>query len=122
MDNNKALKKMKECTELKGFAPSTQKNYMINIKMFARHFNLSLEELQPEDAQEFLYGLVSKKFSHSYLITVYALLQIFCDVDDFCILYEQHNHKLLYDTDEKIQKCRITKNTRLSLRSSAPST
>jgi hypothetical protein len=43
------------------------------------------------------------------------LLQIFCDVDDFCILYEQHTHKLLYDTDEKIQKCRITKNTRLSL-------
>jgi integrase/recombinase XerD len=75
MDNNKAIKKMKECMELKGFAPSTQKNYIINIKMFARNFKNPLEELQPEDAQEFLYGLVSKKFSHSYLITVYASIK-----------------------------------------------
>jgi integrase/recombinase XerD len=75
MDNNKALEKMKECMELKGFAPSTQKNYIINIKMFARHFKDPLEKLQPEDAQEFLYGLVSKNFSNSYLITVYASIK-----------------------------------------------
>jgi integrase/recombinase XerD len=75
MDNNKAVKKMKECMELKGFAPSTQKNYIINIKMFARYFRKPLEELQPEDAQEFLYSLVSKKFSYSYLVTVCASIK-----------------------------------------------
>ena len=43
------------------------------------------------------------------------LLQIFCDIDDFCILYEQHSHKLLYDSDKETHKHRISKNTRLSL-------
>jgi integrase/recombinase XerD len=75
MDNNKAVKKMKECMELKGLAPSTQKNYIINIKMFARHFKVQLEELKPEDAQEFLYSLVLKNFSRSYLVTVYSSIK-----------------------------------------------
>jgi integrase/recombinase XerD len=75
MDNNKALEKMKEYMSLKGFAPSTQKNYIINIKMFARHFKNPLKKLQPEDAQEFLYGLVSKNCSNAYLITIYASIK-----------------------------------------------
>ncbi|MDQ2087938.1 phage integrase N-terminal SAM-like domain-containing protein [Herbivorax sp. ANBcel31] len=45
MTNNKAFEKMKERMELRGFAISTQKTYLMHLRHFTNHFKLPFSEM-----------------------------------------------------------------------------
>jgi integrase/recombinase XerD len=75
MENNEAMKKMKMYMELRGLAPSTQKNYLIYVRVFSAKCKKELYELTSNDAEEYLYTLIKKKFSGAYLTAVYSAIK-----------------------------------------------
>lgn len=77
MENNKAMKKMKEYMELRGLAPSTQKNYLIYVNAFAKSHKKILKDLTTDEVQKYLYNLVTRKRSPSYLIATYSAIKFF---------------------------------------------
>ena len=77
MENNKAMVKMKEYMELRGLAPTTQKNYLIYVNAFARVHKKLLKDLTTDEVQKYLYSLILKKFSSSYLISIYSAIKFF---------------------------------------------
>jgi site-specific recombinase XerD len=68
---------MKEYMELRGLAPSTNKNYLIYVNAFAKAQKKILKDITTDDVQKYLYSLVLKKFSGSYLISVYSAIKFF---------------------------------------------
>lgn len=77
MENIKAMEKMKEYMELRGLAPSTQKNYLIYVNSFAKVHKKILKDITTDEVQKYLYSLVLKKFSGSYLISIYSAIKFF---------------------------------------------
>ena len=45
--------------QLRGLAPSTQRNYVLHVARFARFYNLSPEQLDLEDIREFHLHLLN---------------------------------------------------------------
>lgn len=48
-----------EDMQLRGLAPETQRNYVLHVARLARYYNLSPEQLDPEDVREFLLHLLN---------------------------------------------------------------
>jgi len=68
---------MKMDLELKGFSTSTQKSYLRNVQQFTNHFGKSPALMGEKEIKEYLYHLVNRKVSESYMKSVYSSLKFF---------------------------------------------
>jgi site-specific recombinase XerD len=76
MNNDDAITKMKKCMELRGLAPSTQENYVMHVKLFAKFFNMSYEDMNLEHVRDYLYDAIkNRKLSGDYTNCIYASIK-----------------------------------------------
>jgi len=76
MTNNTAFEKMKERMELRGFAISTQKTYLMHIRHFTNHFKLPFSEMNYDHVRDFLlHAIKVKKLSSEYINSSYSAIK-----------------------------------------------
>ncbi|TYQ14893.1 UNVERIFIED_CONTAM: site-specific recombinase XerD [Acetivibrio alkalicellulosi] len=76
MTNNKAFEKMKQGMELRGFAISTQKKYLMNLRHFTNHFNLPFSEMNYDHVRDFLHHAIKiKKLSSESINGCYSAIR-----------------------------------------------
>lgn len=76
MTNNSAFEKMKERMELRGFAISTQRTYLMHLRHFANHFKLPFSEMNYDHVRDFLLHVIKvKKLSSEYINSSYSAIR-----------------------------------------------
>ncbi|MFZ5989399.1 MAG: phage integrase N-terminal SAM-like domain-containing protein, partial [Bacillota bacterium] len=74
--NNQAFKKMKQLMELRGFAPSTQKTYMMHLRHFTSHFSLQFSDMNYDHVRDFLQHAINiRKLSSEYVNSCYSAIK-----------------------------------------------
>lgn len=63
--------------ELRGYSPRSIKSYSKHLMRFLCFTNKSIDSLDVEDLRSFLYHLISRKLSTSYINSVYSSAQLF---------------------------------------------
>ena len=76
MTNNLAFEKMKQMMELRGFAASTQKTYMMHLRQFTNHFSISFSDMDYDHVRDFLHHAISiRKLSCEYVNFCYSAIR-----------------------------------------------
>lgn len=76
MTNNLAFKKMKQMMELRGFAASTQKAYMMHLRQFTNHFSIPFSDMGYDHVRDFLHHAISiRKLSCEYVNSCYSAIR-----------------------------------------------
>jgi len=76
MTNFEAVEKFKQCMELKGFAPSTRKAYLMHINHFSRYFEIPYEDMSYEHVRDFLLDAIKRrKLSTEYVNSCYSAIK-----------------------------------------------
>lgn len=76
MTNNLAFEKMKQMMELRGFAASTQKTYMMHLRQFTNHFSISFSDMDYDHVRDFLHHAISiRKLSCEYVNSCYSAIR-----------------------------------------------
>lgn len=73
MTNNQAFKKMQEMMDLRGFAPSTQRTYLMHARHLTNHFSLPFKNMTYDHVRDFLLHAINiKKLSCEYVNSAYS--------------------------------------------------
>jgi len=73
MTNEQAFKRMKEMMDLRGFAPSTQRTYLMHIKHLTEHFSIPFCDMGYDHVKDFLIHAINiRKLSCEYVNSAYS--------------------------------------------------
>ena len=76
MNNNEAIEKFKQCMELKGYAPSTKKAYLMHINHFTKFFEICFENMNYDHVRDFLFDAINRrKLSSEYINSTYSAIR-----------------------------------------------
>jgi len=76
MTNNQAIEKMKQMMELRGFALSTQKTYLMHLRLFTNHFSLPFSNMDYDHVRDYLLHSINiKKLSSQYINSCYSAIK-----------------------------------------------
>ncbi len=67
--------KMKMNLELRGYSPKTVKSYLMHVRLFTEYHNESLEALGEDDVRNYLYSIIKRNLSTSYINSAYSAIR-----------------------------------------------
>lgn len=76
MTNEQALKRMTEMMDLRGFAPSTQRTYLMHLRHLTNHFSTPFCDMGYDHVKDFLVHAINiRKLSCEYVNSAYSSIR-----------------------------------------------
>ena len=67
--------KMKMNLVLRGYSPKTVKSYLMHVRLFSEYYYESLEALGEDDVRNYLYYIIKRNLSTSYINSAYSAIR-----------------------------------------------